>query len=402
MAFLQPSVIQSKIEIINGKIFKNFDPYSFVSPSAYDTAWLAMIPDPEKPSQPMFKICLDWVLNNQHGEGFWGECDAFGKPTIESLLATLASMIALKKWNSGDWMIEIGLAFIEANSGKLLKNMKDYCPPCWFAIMFPAMVELAETVGLRIVFPGTVETVSYICSCRNIILQKEKLVGKQCYPPLLSYLEALPPSYAVSEEDISTNLSDDGSLFQCPSATAKAFMATKKPECLAYLQSLIHRCPNGVPQSYPMDEDLIKLSMVNHLQRLGLAEKFKEEIKEIMEKIYRNYIKEVSWVKPTNMIEPQLQKDALAFQLLRMHGYEISPLSLCWFLHLQEIRAHVEKDYECFTLAILNIYRASNLMFYGEYELEEARSFSRILLEKTTQAGQWNHNEFSRLHKLVN
>jgi len=70
-------------------------------------------------------------------------------------------------------------------------------------------------------------------------------VGKQGFLPLLSYLEALAPWYEVSEEDICSNLRGDGSLFQSPSATAKAFMATGNIHCLAYLESLIQRCPNG-------------------------------------------------------------------------------------------------------------------------------------------------------------
>ncbi|WRX27928.1 hypothetical protein QQP08_020415 [Theobroma cacao] len=80
------------------------DPHSFVSPSAYDTAWLAMIPadsNLQPCSVPMFKDCLDWVLNNWTEEGYWAECDAHGNPTIESLLATLACAIVLKKWNVG-------------------------------------------------------------------------------------------------------------------------------------------------------------------------------------------------------------------------------------------------------------------------------------------------------------
>jgi len=36
-----------------------------------------------------------------------------------------------------------------------------------------------------------------------------------------------------------------------------------------------------------MDEELIKLCMVNQLQRLGLAEHFVEEIDEILAKVYR-------------------------------------------------------------------------------------------------------------------
>ncbi|KAF7803511.1 (E,E)-geranyllinalool synthase [Senna tora] len=331
----------------------------------------------------MFNTCFIWLLNNQKEDGFWGECDALGNPTIQSLSSTLASIVALKKWNASPTIIERGLSFIHANAEKLLEDVKEDCPR-WFAIILPAMVELAESNGLEVVFPEAVrETVSYIFKCRQNILNKEKLVGEHNGTPLLlSYLEALPPSYGVSEEDILNNLSDDGSLFNSPSATAKAFMATGNKGCLSYLQSLAQRCPNGVPQTYPMDEDLIKLCMVNQVEKLGLAEYFAEEIEETLEQIYRNYINQKSWVKPSNMIATQLHKDSLAFQLLRMHGYKVSPLMLCWFLHHEEIGRHVEKSDESFTSAMINVYRASNLMLCGEYELEEAKSFSTELLHK--------------------
>lgn len=42
-----------------------------------------------------------------------------------------------------------------------------------------------------------------------------------------------------------------------------------------------------VPAKYPVDEELIKLCMVDRVQRLGLTEHFKEEIEKILAKIYR-------------------------------------------------------------------------------------------------------------------
>ncbi|GKV50975.1 hypothetical protein SLEP1_g57653 [Rubroshorea leprosula] len=56
------SSIQTLVKDIEEEMFLNIDPYSFVSPSAYDTAWLAMVRDPQEPGQPMFRGCLDWVL----------------------------------------------------------------------------------------------------------------------------------------------------------------------------------------------------------------------------------------------------------------------------------------------------------------------------------------------------
>ncbi|KAF7844906.1 (E,E)-geranyllinalool synthase [Senna tora] len=414
---MEPSLLAQKIKgEMTFSLSSRVDPYSFVCASAYDTAWLAMIPQYSS-DQPMFTNCLNWVLNNQKEDGFWGDCDSFGNPTIQALPSTLASIVALKKWNTGSLLLEKShsllsqlccLSFIYGNTEKLLKDVKDNCPR-WFAIVVPAMLELAESNALQVDFPESVrETVSYIFTSRQNFLNKEKLEGEHYYPPLLSYLEALPPSYGVREEDILSNLSSDGSLFQSPSATAKAFMLTTNKKCLNYLQFLAQRCPNGVPQTYPMDEDLIKLCMVNQLEKLGLAEHFTEDIEETLAQIYWNYKDQKAWVKPSNMIATQLHKDSLAFQLFRMHGYKVSPSRFCWFLRDENIRGDMEKHPEYFASSMLNVYRASNLMFSGEFQVEEANSFSRKLLHKILSQPNRDHHQSSSLkvklpmsHKMI-
>ncbi|KAE8728572.1 putative P(E)-nerolidol/(E,E)-geranyl linalool synthase [Hibiscus syriacus] len=156
----------------------DIDPISFVAPSAYDTAWLAMVPADSKQMEPMFKDCLDWVVNNQTKEGFW-ESDAQGNSTLESLPATLACVLFSTSGISGDNMqrkvsnlitlesdartcSELpftimcvcvpGLAFIRANAEKLLGGYRRQFPR-WFAIVFPGMIELARKTGLDLDFP---------------------------------------------------------------------------------------------------------------------------------------------------------------------------------------------------------------------------------------------------------
>jgi len=42
-----------------------------------------------------------------------------------------------------------------------------------------------------------------------------------------------------------------------------------------------------VPQKYPLNEDLIKLSMVNLIESTGLGEFFGIEIEHVLEQVYR-------------------------------------------------------------------------------------------------------------------
>ncbi|KAK3433160.1 hypothetical protein EUGRSUZ_D00680 [Eucalyptus grandis] len=206
------------------------------------------------------------------------------------------------------------------------------------------MIDLARAVGLEIIFHESTEcAIVDLFRNRQQILEREKLVDRNQYYPLLSYLEALPPTYKISNETILKRVDGDGSLFQSPSATASAYLSTGHKACLAYLQSLASNCAsNGIPSIYLVDEKLAKLSLVYQLVRLGLTEYFDREKDDILAQIY----------------------------------------SFCWFLDREEVRDHIEKHYEYFSSVLLNVYRASNLMLSDEQQLERARTFSRKLLEK--------------------
>ncbi|KAF7115943.1 hypothetical protein RHSIM_RhsimUnG0042700 [Rhododendron simsii] len=87
-----------------------------------------------------------------------------------------------------------------------------------------------------------------------------------------------------------------------------------------------------VPTTYPVDGELIRLCLVNHIQRLGLAEHFTKEIDEVLENIYRSYKNQESREIDLHLAPAKIYKDSLAFRLLRMHGYNVTPKpqSLCF------------------------------------------------------------------------
>ncbi|CAH2047853.1 unnamed protein product [Thlaspi arvense] len=231
----------------------NVNPYSYVSPSAYDTAWLAMIEDLNdvNAKKPMFPGCLDWILSNQNAlEGLWGNHgDDNGDETLSS---TLACVVALRKWNTGSLHVHKGKRYIENSTERVIRKYnnpnKDSCPR-WLVLMFTGLLELAQQLGIHFLFSTRVkQMINNLFFQRQKIFHREKLVDGRCNrQPLLAYLEVLPSTlYAENQEDIIEKLDDlDGSLFQSPSATAAAFILSRNTNCLAYLQSLVQRCPNG-------------------------------------------------------------------------------------------------------------------------------------------------------------
>ncbi|XP_027160774.1 (E,E)-geranyllinalool synthase-like isoform X2 [Coffea eugenioides] len=402
------SSVESLVYEIKKEMFLNQDIHHLVSPSAYDTAWLTMIPDPTQVDKPKFESCLNWVLNNQNAGGFWGESYAEDLPTIDTLPATLASMVALKTWNLGEENIARGLAFIHTTAEVILEQHRHHLPR-WFAIVLPAMTELAQAAGLDLVFSQRSKRVlSDLFHQRQQILKMTCMenpvdYSQQKIPSLLWYLESLPPTYHVDEQNIMKHVSGDGSIFQSPAATASAYLRTGSSKCLEYLEFLVQKCPNGVPAEYPLDEELIKLCLVDHVQRLGLAEHFEEEIEDILKLVYKNLRKQD--FEPTNrrLVAAKLYKDALAFRLLRMQGHDVKPSCFCWFLQHADTLEYIEQNCEQLTSVLYNVYRATDVMFRREYELEEARAFSRKLLEKSISFSCKDDDLviFPGLHKLI-
>lgn len=368
--------IKSLVKEMKKKMFGAQVQSSSVSPSAYDTAWLAMIPDSKNTENPMFKCCVDWVLNNQKERGFWGD----DHNLIYTLSSTLACILALATWNVGPQNIELGKSYVVRNAKKLL-DVNNRELPRWFTIVFPAMLEEAERVDIHLNLPDELKSL-----VSSNYVGREKVDDKNEHPSLksLSCAEVLLCACDMDELLIVKNSTEDGSLFKSPSASAAAYMATGNPAFLKYLESVIQNFPCGVPSVYPVDEQLIKLCMLDKLLNLGLAEHFAEEIQDTLAQIYRSYNMNSARDQDDIHFAPgNIYKDALAFRLLRLHGFNVTPGIFCWFLHHKKTMDHLEDNSDYFASTLYNIYRASDLTFAGEYELEYAKSFSRRLLEKT-------------------
>lgn len=64
-------------------------------------------------------------------------------------------------------------------------------------------------------------------------------------------------------------------------------------------------------------EPLDQLELIDHLQRLGVAYHFHDEIERSLKKIHSDHTNKDKWKK-------NLHATALRFRLFREHGYEVS------------------------------------------------------------------------------
>ncbi|KAK6933931.1 hypothetical protein RJ641_036825, partial [Dillenia turbinata] len=80
-----------------------------LSVSAYDTAWVAMVPSPNSPNAPLFPRCVEWVLENQLHDGSWGLPRRNPFLTKDALSSTLACVLALKRWDMDERHVKKGM-----------------------------------------------------------------------------------------------------------------------------------------------------------------------------------------------------------------------------------------------------------------------------------------------------
>ncbi|PON60064.1 Ent-kaur-16-ene synthase [Parasponia andersonii] len=372
-----------KFEETKERIKKMFNTVE-LSVSSYDTAWVAMVPSPNSGKVPFFPQCVNWLLENQLSDGSWGLPHRHPLLMKDTLLSTLASVLAMKRWNVGEQQINKGLYFLEANLASAIDE-KQYSP-IGFEVIFPTMIEYAKNLDLNI----ALEPSNLVALIHNREVELKRASG--------SYSEGQEAYLVYISEGLGKPLNcemvtkyqrKNGSLFNSPSTTAATFTNLKNADCLKYLCSVVEKFGSAVPTVYPLDI-YARLSMVDNLQRLGIDWHFKEQIRNVLDETYK------SWLQGDESILLDASTCAMAFRLLRVNGYDVSSDPLTQFSedHIFHYIGEHMKDIG----AILEIFRASEISIQPDELLLEKQNFStshflrQQLLGISTKTNIFNKN----------
>ncbi|KAM0833899.1 hypothetical protein ACQ4PT_063960 [Festuca glaucescens] len=339
-----------------------------LSPSSYDTAWVAMVPLPGSPGAPCFPQCVEWILLNQQDDGSWG-VNEFGSSANKDILSsTLACVLALKKWNVGHEHIRRGLHFIGRNFPIVMDEK--IAAPIGFNVIFPGMLRQAITMGLQ--FPVRQTDIDVILHLWEMEVKRfdgHKSCGREAYMAYVA--EGL--GNLLDWNEVMKFQRKNGSLFNSPSTTAAALIHNYDDKALGYLNLLVSKFGSAVPTVYPLNIHC-QLSMVDLLEKIGISHHFSTEVKGILDMTYS------FWLQRDEEIMLDVATCAMAFRLLRMNGYNVSSDELS---HIAEASAFHDslQGYLNDTKSILELYRASKVtLSEDELILDNLGSWSGSLL----------------------
>uniref|UniRef100_A0ACD5VBT8 Uncharacterized protein n=1 Tax=Avena sativa TaxID=4498 RepID=A0ACD5VBT8_AVESA len=320
-----------------------------VSPSAYDTAWVSMVPLPGSPQAPLFPQCIDWLLGNQKDDGSWGIENNGSAVSKDILLSTLASVIALKKWNIGEEHITRGLRFIGQNFSIVLDDQ--IAAPLDFSLIFHGMLRVAIAMGLE--FPAfqrtDIDKILHVWEEELERLYMENSYGTKAYIAYVS--EGL--GNLVDWSEVIKFQRKNGSLFNSLSTTAALLIQRSDDKALQFLRSVVSKFGSAVPAVYPVNMQY-RLSIVDSLEKLGIYQYFSSEIKSILDMTYS------LWIQRDDEIMLDFTTCSIAFRHLRMNGYDVSSDELSHLAEVSSFNSSVE-GYLDYTKSLMEIYKASQI-----------------------------------------
>ncbi|KAG8375380.1 hypothetical protein BUALT_Bualt10G0094000 [Buddleja alternifolia] len=345
-----------------GKVRERIKGKVEISPSAYDTAWVAMVPAREYSGEkPCYPQCLDWIMENQNPDGSWGLNPGHPYLVKDSLSCTLACLIALRKWNLGQHQVQKGLEFIRSNAWAA--NDKDQFSPIGFDIVFPMMINYAKELDLTL--PLNHDLVDSMLRHRDTEIRKSQN---------LEYVaEGLGESFNWNK--VLTQKRSNGSLFNSPATTAAALIHCHDNKCSDYLHSVLKTSKTWVPTVYPTDI-YTRLYMLDTVERLGVDRYFQSELDSILEETYR------LWQQKEEQLFSDITCCAMAFRLLRMKGYQVSSDELAPFVDQERFFDAVSPQMSGVS-TVLELYRASQVRIYeDESVLEKIHDWTSNFLKQ--------------------
>lgn len=203
-----------------------------IAGTAYDTAWLAGVPDPADPGAPRFPAALAWLVEHQRPDGSWGGAVRYEHDRVLGTLAALGSLAAFGRRAEDREAVARGTRYLWQR-GHLLAG--EPVEPVGCELLLPALVERARHAGVPV--PPHLD-----------IYGRERAEKLRLLPPDALYSPRVTVVHSLEFLGDAGDLAGlraargaNGALGNSPAATAYYLARTDDPRALAYLEDCLAR-----------------------------------------------------------------------------------------------------------------------------------------------------------------
>ncbi len=214
--------------------------------TAYDTAWVASIPDPDHPDRPAFPQALEWLRLHQHSDGSWG---AEVQYSHDSILSTLASILVLSDWCRDEWaeyQISAGIRSIWRQIGGL---QRDPYETVGFDLLLPTLLDRGRAKSFSL---------PYAFFDRYKLQRQRKM---EMIPPELRYSRNVTLAFTLEFLGDDADLDrldhrlqeDNGSIACSPSATSYYVRRHMDRRAWQYIEHVVAESQGAIPMAAPVD-----------------------------------------------------------------------------------------------------------------------------------------------------
>jgi hypothetical protein len=312
-------ILGSKMKL-HSNLHNELGQSGLISPEAYSTAWVAMVPDKNDLNRPAWPQAVEYLRMHQLEDGGWGEssvCFAH-----ERLISTLAAILAFSVWQNpeDDHYISGGVKAIHGYVDQLAFEREE---PIGFELLLPALLEKLEPYNLNLPIQ------LWSDELKRITAKKMSLIGRleidYAQPRTWWFsMEILPDDRLV---EIDERILDRFGSIATSTATTAAYLRALRlhgrdsAQATAFLNHVLKLGKGGVGFCWPVE--IFELTWVlDSFRRAGFSPTDRE-IAPLVKELARNYEMPpagLSWsrVFPVN----DSDNTATGYAVLRWAGYK--------------------------------------------------------------------------------
>jgi hypothetical protein len=299
-------------------------------PVAYDTAWVARIPQLKDSSKPEYPKSLQWLRDHQLRDGSWGSLYPFSSQG--NTLSTLATILTFKYWNYPKDQIYIkkGIEALWRLSSFLLNEKQLFIG---FELLLPTMIIEAKNYNWNLPYE-IYKKYELVTNYKKKLIDDDAMIIdsiKSWWFSLEAYKGLKSDTKDNYENSLLKIISLNNSVCASPSASAYFLLSHRNqrkdlPEINRYLSYLYQEYQGGISHVFPIDEFESTFSL-SYLLQASISKNY-PFIKSLSNKvidIWKNRQENGIGYSTHFTIDPD--DTACAIYSLTLIGYSINDLS---------------------------------------------------------------------------